>query len=171
MDFDEDDLSDLTAYLAAECGFNLSEDAIAKRWDKTIRQVNHELKDEGLEFEMLTPSYRIADPKLMEDLLEETRADFVFKLALSPFVVYTVLAMVQTSIKLVPEVGSANQVGKDFIQAFCDRYKADFPAMVKTLELGWKDAYQMTREEFDSYTDDEGVEWEAAPNAPHDYDY
>lgn len=96
----------------------------------------------------------------LDGLLNDLDTDEKLLFEVEPLEAYMILGMMQASIVSLGIPENLEKFGREFIKAFCDRYRIMFPDVVKTLELGWKAT--CTSEEFndlmDSDEDDLSVE-------------
>ena len=89
---------------------------------------------------------------LMNRLVSESQKEMTLHFELRPLEAYLLLSLVQlaTTHDDIPE--NPKEFGDKFIQAFCDRYREELPAMVQSFELADHENFLMSKDEFDDLT-------------------
>lgn len=83
----------------------------------------------------------------IDGIMNDLDTDEKVLIEVYPLEAYMILGMVQTAIVSVGIPENLEKFGREFIGAFCDRYRTSYPSVVKTLEMGWTTS--LTSEEFD----------------------
>lgn len=89
----------------------------------------------------------------LDGFKELSDSDQTISFEVHPLEAYMILGMIQASIVSLNIPENLEKFGRDFVGAFCDRYRITYPDLVKTLELGW--TVTSTSQEFDDLIDSE----------------
>lgn len=132
LKFDEDDLSDLTGYLAKQCGFDFSVPIRPEKWTDKRSPLEGKTMQE-----------------ILEKSMEELEGIEAVQLAIPPVDVYNLVAIVQAAIVCLDLPQHSKETGRQFVYGFCDRYRDQMPTIVKAIEGAWENPNLMTEDEFE----------------------
>lgn len=136
LDFSDDDLDDLTKYLAARCGFNLQSDFDCDIY--TERKTDRSLLEGKTTTEIL-----------MQGMKELESIEAVC-MALPPIEGYNLVALVQAAVVWLCLPANIKNTGKKFVDGFCDRYRDQLPTIVQCIiNTGWDKSTHVTEDEFE----------------------
>ncbi len=146
LNFDEDDLSDLTGYLAKQCGFTLehSDLVVYDRIDEARRLDTSLLKGK-------------TGQEILEKGMKELEAIDAVQMTIPPVDAYSIVAIVQAAIVCLDLPEHSKATGRGFVNSFCDRYREQMPTIVQCINSGWNEPYQVTEDEFEESL---GEKWE-----------
>ena len=146
LNFDEDDLSDLTAHLAKQCGFSLHSDMMD--YDK----IDHARRTDTSKLHGKTGA------EILEESMKELTSLETVQLAIPPVDAYNLVAIVQAAIVCLDLPEHSEATGKNFVHGFCDRYREQMPITVQCINSGWDESSLVTAEEFEESL---GEKWKA----------
>ena len=139
LNFDDDDLSDLTGYLARQCGFEVTSPVTPQKWTRKPPDESI-LKDK-------------TNRQIHEEVHKELQSIEAVGLSLPPVDAYNLVAIVQAAIVSLDLPEHSEEAGTRFVNAFCDRYRIQMPTIVQVIEAGWDESQLVTAEEFEQNLD------------------
>ena len=137
LDFNEDDLSDLTSYLVNKCGFELRSDL------DDYDRIDHA---RDTDTSILQGKKR---HEILEESMKELQSIEVVQLAMPPVDAYNIVAIVQGAIVCLDLPKNSLAIAKEFVYAFCDRYRNQMPVTVQCINAGWDKNQMVTEDEFE----------------------
>lgn len=81
----------------------------------------------------------------------------VMQLAMPPDKGYMLAAVVQAAVICLDLPETTQNLGREFVQAFCDRYRDQMPTVIQSIDDAWEDPNLMTEDEFEESL---GKRWE-----------
>lgn len=146
LNFDEDDLSDLTAHLAEQCGFSLHSDMM------DYDRIDHARRTDTSKLHGKTGA------EILEQSMKELASIETVQVAIPPVDAYNLVAIVQAAIVSLDLPEHSEAIGRQFIDRFCDRYREQMPITVQCINSGWDESSLVTAEEFEESL---GEKWKA----------
>lgn len=145
--------------------FQFTESELSDIYDGVFNRMKEHFAPNNTDKAYRRPTKEEIDHSLTA-LLNDLKSDEKLLFEVEVLEAYMLLGMVQAAIVSLEIPEKLEKFGREFIGAFCDRYRIKFPDLVKVFELGW--TVTCTSEEFNDLmdSDDSDLSVEDFLNSP-----